>query len=133
MVLPAPVGPTRPTVSPGFDVDVDVLENGLLRVAEGHVVELDVALDGFEFDRVLSVLDVDGQVHDAEDALGRGAGVLVAVDDGAHLGEGLDQALGEQEEDHEGPLREIAGEWPRRSLQDPDPADDKRRDERDGG
>ena len=45
--MPAPVGPTIATVSPGPDLEVEVVdERGLGLVAERHVLEGDPALDG---------------------------------------------------------------------------------------
>ena len=52
--LPAPVGPTKPTVSPGANAQVHAVRStgDAGSVAEGHALENDVTRDGRELDRV---------------------------------------------------------------------------------
>jgi hypothetical protein len=102
----------------------------LLVVGEGHLVERDCALRTGQLGCVLAILDVDREIHYAEDALRRGAGVLVAVDYVAHLGERVDQSLGQKQEDNECPDCQVTRQRTRRTVQNPDTAHDERRNKR---
>ena len=75
--LPPPVGPTSAFASPRFHLQAEVGQYGLVGVViEVHVVELDVAADGARIERTFLIGDVGLGVHQRENALGRGDGVL---------------------------------------------------------
>ena len=62
---------------PALDVQAEVGQHRLVGlVVEVHVVELDVAADGARIERAVLIGDVGLGVHQREDALGRGDGVL---------------------------------------------------------
>jgi hypothetical protein len=113
--------------------EVHVLQHRFVLVGEVHAVVLDFAPHAVEFLGVGVVRDGRLHRHQREDAARGGLRVLVAVHDLAHLGQGLDHALDQQEERDERPDREVAREKERRLAQQPEPAHDERRDERDGG
>ncbi len=109
MLLPAPLGPTSATVSPGATARLKSRERRMLRprrVAEGHVVELDRSARGRGRERLRRRRRDDRRLHlqQLHQPLGRAGGAQqVAVDLRQH-GDAAD------EDDHvDDRLAEVAG------------------------
>ena len=86
VLLPPPVGPTRAIVSPCFTSRLKSLQDRLaLLVVELHVVEDDVAPERAVVRRARLVHHIRHRVHEREDALARGDGLLHLGEDARHL------------------------------------------------
>ena len=84
MLLPEPLGPTSPIISPGCDRQVDILDHLAIAVAEADAAQLDFAADAAGVHGMRRLGHAGHPIQNLEDALRAGRGSLRHREHPAH-------------------------------------------------